>query len=76
MILQRHLVSFFLFFLCETCQDAILNNSVFYIGNQRLVESLIPSLFFHAELIVFCLLFYFEVIRCLNIVVPLGGVHS
>ena len=46
MILQRHLVSFFLVFLCETCQDAILNNSVFYIGNQRLVESLIPSLFF------------------------------
>ena len=45
MILQRHLVSFFVF-LCETCQDAILNNSVFYIGNQRLVESLIPSLFF------------------------------
>ena len=35
-----------------------------------------PVYFFHAELIVFCLLFYFEVIRCLNIVVPLGGVHS
>ena len=45
MILQRHLVSFFVF-LCESCQDAILNNSVFYIGNQRLVESLIPSLIF------------------------------
>ena len=77
MILQRHLVSFFfLFFYAKPVRLLSWTIRSSTLATKGWWRVWYPVYFFHAELIVFCLLFYFEVIRCLNIVVPLGGVHS
>ena len=76
MILQRHLVSFFLFFYAKAVRMLSWTIRSSTLATKGWWRVWYPVYFFHAELIVFCLLFYFEVIRCLNIVVPLGGVHS
>ena len=61
----------------QICQESILRNSVFYIGNEKLVKSRIPKFCFWKPSSSFCFfIWFFEVSRCLNIVVPLRGVHS
>ena len=61
----------------QICQESILRDSVFYIGNEKLVKSPIPKFCFWRPSLSFCLfILFFEVSRCLNIVVPLRGVHS
>ena len=61
----------------QICQESILRDSVFYIGNEKLVKSRIPKFCFWKPSSSFCFFICFcEVSRCLNIVVPLRGVHS
>ena len=65
MILQRHLVSFFvLFFYAKPVRLLSWTIRSSTLATKGWWRVWYPVYFFHAELIVFCLLFYFEVIRC------------
>ena len=77
MILHRHLVSFFWFFFTLDLSGCYHEKFNLLHWKPKVAGESDPQFFFEcrADRIV-CLFLFFEVNRCLNIVVPLRGVHS